>query len=106
MADTKKIYIKRRMVVVQDEDKTIFLSKDQINAMRMLQEGQYDGQYSARIYPYNRFKLQNDKSIVVSAMAENDDTTIHLSNKIIKRIYQFRDNNRPKLLWEREMRRY
>ena len=97
------IRIVKRMIEVKQGSSSIYMTKNDVNVLRMLGEGRYDGTYLAQTYPRTRYTIMNDGGIMATCKDESHNAVVYLSPKTIKLVTQFRDNNRPKLAWDRDI---
>lgn len=97
--------IVKRMIQVSQGENTIYLTKNDVNALRMLKEGQFDGTYTSNIKPCVRYTLLKDGSILAVCKDVAHDDAVYISTKTLKMITEFRDNNRPRLAWDKELTR-
>lgn len=106
--ETPSISLVRRTIQVKQGNNAIYMTKNDVNMLRMLQEGQYDGSCWSSVEPRTRYVVMSDGGILATCKDDAHDDVVYLSPKTIRWITQFRDSNRPRLAWDRDLlrRRY
>lgn len=103
--ETPNIAIVRRTIQVKQGDNAIYMTKNDVNLLRMLQEGQFDGSCCSSVLPRTRYVVMSDGGILATCKDDAHNDVVYLSPKTIKWITKFRDNNRPRLAWDRDLMR-
>lgn len=100
--------IVRRCIEVKQGPNIIDMTKTDVNAIKMLLEGQYENCYVSNVTPRVKYTLLKDKSIIATCFDDGRQDTVHLSKKTIEWIFKLRDNNRQKLSFDMDFikRRY
>lgn len=97
--------IVRRTIAVNQGDNTVYMTKNDVNAMRMLQEGKFDGNvYTSNVLPRTRYTLLKDGVILATCKDEGHDDIVTISPKVAKWITNFRDKYRPRLAFDKDFR--
>lgn len=97
--------IHHRLVQLKQGDNAVELTKNQINAMTMLQEGKFeDNVYVADIYPHNKITFKNN-GFTIEAKTEASYDSVYVSPRAFKYLIKYRDDNRPRIAWDRDFRR-
>lgn len=99
------ISIVRRTIQVKQGDNAIYMTKNDVNLLRMLLEGQFDGSCYSNTEPRTRYVVMTDGGILATCKDDAHNDVVYLSPKTIKWITKFRDNNRPRLAWDRDLMR-
>ncbi len=104
-AELPTISIVRRCIAVKQGNSVVYLTKNDVNVLRMLQEGKYDGCYVGDTIPHVKYQLLADnRSILATCKDDAHNDIVYLSPKAIKLITKFRDTNRPRLAFDRDFR--
>ena len=99
------ISIVRRTIQVKQGDNAIYMTKNDVNLLRMLLEGQFDGSCYSNVEPRTRYVVMSDGGILATCKDDSHNDVVYLSPKTIKWITKFRDDNRPRLAWDRDFLR-
>lgn len=105
--DYPTIKIVRHCIEVKQGDNAVYLTKNDVNALKMLKEGKFeDNVYTGYTLPRVRYALMKDNnSILATCSDDGHDDVVVMSPKTLKRIINFRDENRPRIAWDRDFRR-
>lgn len=91
------------LVQVSQGDDFVCLTKNDINALRMLTEGKFDT--NVYVTDICHVKLQyfpKEKSF----LATSEDNTIYISQKAFKLLQKFKEQNSVKILWDMDFKKY
>lgn len=99
------ITIENRMIKVVQGDNAIYMTKNDVNNIRMLAEGRFEGTCTSNIEPRTRYTLLKDGSILATCRNEAHNDVVFISPKTMRFITQIRDNNRQKLAWDKDFKR-
>ena len=94
----KDIRIENHCILVQSGDYKVYLTKTQINKMKMMLDGKIKDSFKSPTIPSNRFFKEGDNIIVTSEL-----NRITITPKDIKSISSIRDNNRKYLIFDNEI---
>lgn len=91
------------MVQLTQGENYVCLTKSDINALKMLMNGDMEGDYY--ITKVCKVELQRIKENN-SVLAICDDNTVYLPAKAVKLIFKFREQNNRRILWDMDFKRY
>lgn len=99
-----------RLLLVQQGDNTIRMTRDQVNNLKRLRENEFeDNVFTSTLKPINRFHKNDAGSIIASCVNDYGDDTVVIQNTKryddLARITAFVDQNRTRIAWSRDFRR-
>ena len=99
-----------RLLLVQQGDNTIRMTRDQVNNLKRLRENEFeDNVFTSTIKPTNRFQKNDAGSIIASCVNDYGDDTVVIQNTKryddLARITAFVDQNKARIAWSRDFRR-
>lgn len=96
--------ISMRMIELSIGTNKVLLTKNDVNSVRMLREGEYDGSYTNSVTNV-RFEMMRDKQTVLATrFGEAHDDVVAISPSVFKRVMEFRDRNRVRLAFDKDLR--
>lgn len=105
MKEMPTIGLRRRAIEVKRGDNAIYLTKNDVAALNHLINGtKYEGVYTSNTLPRTRYALAKDGTILATCKADGHDEAIVITPKVVKQITQFRENNSPKIAWDRDFK--
>ena len=97
---------KSHVIVIEQGDNQIKVTKDQVNDIRMLRDGvKYKDGVFTTSFPSNRFEKQENGSIVCLAVSETHDGLVTLNKEQVDKLVRYMDKNRPYITWTRDLMR-
>lgn len=88
-------------IKLEQGDNFVALTKNDVNVLRMLHEGKFEGCYTSSVTA-TRFRLMNDNSILATC----EDNNVYISMKAIKFINRFREAHSSKIKWDMDFKRW
>lgn len=99
-----------RLLLVQQGDNTIRMTRDQVNKLKRLRENEFeDNVFTSTLKPTNKFQKNDTGSIIASCVNDYGDDTVVIQNTKrwddLARITAFVDQNKTRIAWSRDFKR-
>lgn len=90
------------LVQVNQGENFVCLTKNDINALRMLTEGKFDTNVYTTKVNHVRLQYLADGSFLATC----DDNSVYISPKAFKLLQKFREQNGRKIQWDMDFKRH
>lgn len=90
------------LVQVNQGENFVCLTKNDINALRMLTEGKFDTNVYTTKVNHVRLQYLTDGSFLATC----DDNAVYISPKAFKLLQKFREQNGRKIQWDMDFKRH